>query len=74
MTKKEYIKKRREEYPKSCAMCGGPLNGPGTDQELEEMFEEHNKLFPDTSITTAEVICDTCFQRICPGGKTIGMN
>ena len=65
---------RRENYPKKCAHCGGPLEGPGTDEEIAEQLAEHDKLFPGQSLTTSEVICDRCFQGICPGGNLISMD
>ncbi len=68
------IEKYRKDYPTKCAHCGGPLEGPGTEEEIAEQVAEHDKLFPGKPLRTAEVICDPCFQGICPGGKLIGFN
>jgi len=68
---KEALKKYREEYPKICAMCGGDLEGAGTDEEIIDKIKEHDELFPGESLSTSVVVCDPCFQRICPGGKKI---
>ena len=59
----EDLERYRSEYPKACANCGGELTGPPEDdQELIEMVEEHDKLFPGKPLSTAAVICDPCFE------------
>ena len=70
----EQLAKYREDYPTKCARCGDDLEGAPEDEELDEQLEEHDRLFPGQPISTTEVICDSCFQTICPGGKVIGFN
>ena len=65
----------RASYPKTCFKCGAPLDGPPeSDEELQEMLDEHARLFPGEAIDTSCVICDLCFHTYCPGGKRIGLN
>jgi len=73
-SEREFVAKKRASYPKDCAHCGDDLDGPGTDEEILEMRQEHDRLFPGCSQDTVAVICDECFKRLCPGGKPIGMN
>ncbi len=70
----ENIRKLRETYPTECASCGGPLEGPGTDENIKVMLEEHNDIFPGGDASGMETVCDPCFQRVCPGGKKLSLN
>jgi hypothetical protein len=64
----------RERYPKACYKCGEALDGPGTVEEIRQMIEEHDRLFPGEEIDTSCVICDSCFHTYCPGGKKLRMD
>lgn len=71
----EDIAAYRAAYPKACYKCGGELAGPPpTNEEIREMLQEHDLLFPGKSIDTSCVICEKCFQTYVPDGKTIGFN
>lgn len=70
----EALQRHRDAYPQECYECGGPLEGPGTDEELIEQIKEHDGLFPGKSLSTAVKICDDCFNQVCPGGKLLSTN
>jgi len=61
-TSPEALRRYRESYQKKCASCGGPLGGPGTDEELREQCAEHDQNFPGMSLETSVTICDDCYS------------
>lgn len=70
MSLEEKIEYRKANYPKACADCEGPLTGPGTDEEIAKQIKEHDRLFGEAApITTSVVVCDKCFQDLCPNGE-----
>lgn len=75
MSDRKSLEEYKAAYPTHCYWCGGLLDGPpSSDEELQEMLDEHDRLFPGESMDTSCVICDPCFLAHCPGGKKISMN
>lgn len=75
MRSRKTLEQIRRAYPASCYWCGETLDGPPpTDEELHEMLDEHDRLFPGEPLETSTVICDPCFLAHCPGGRKISMN
>lgn len=63
-TSPEALARYRADYPKTCAICSGPLEGPPADDaEFIEQIKEHDGTFLGDSLATAVLICDPCYQK-----------
>lgn len=58
----------------TCHWCGKELEPWASMEELRRHVEEHARLFPQSPLEEAKMLCDPCFQRLVPGGQPIGMN
>lgn len=71
-TSPEALARYRADYPKKCAICEGPLEGPPADDaEFIEQITEHDDTFPGDSLATAVLVCDPCYQKGKPCTMTV---
>lgn len=46
-----------------CSMCNGVFEKGWSDEEAQA---EHDRDFPGQSMETSAVVCDDCYQKVCP--------